>query len=208
MPKTGQISAYTLALCSALITARARAESPELAFAKAADARLKQEATDLFRIILVGPLSTPQPCQFGAKWLKGTEAQITEDIARRYLNLKVHADLSAPGHNISYQAVPDPDNKHPDWFCDDEQTQKYEDKKMEEFTKSKNYSMNFYGINLSFPIFNNNYDRAVIIISSSNHYVIKSEKRQQTPGCPASAFAYTKIAGVWREMDSTEISVC
>jgi hypothetical protein len=164
-------------------------------------ARLKQEATGLYAIILRDGLGKFERCGISSTW---GGISVDEGSAKKYFGVDAHAGLTAPYHMTAITEVLDPDKKFPQVFCNDEQRKVNTKQRFEVFEaerRGKDHRLVIVHKDYSFPVFNNDYTRAAIsfTINSFNWW-----DPEQTGGWEGASYTdiYEKRNGVWENIES------
>ncbi|MCB8823140.1 hypothetical protein [Microvirga rosea] len=199
-----------LVLCAALLiatmpTPSIAEEKPEPAAEETAEL-LKREATALFQGIIKDQTIVRGHCSLGSTWISDP---VPYDVAHQYLGLTVHADLVPMYHGREPAEVIDPAGTMKEEFCDDDEASKRTNALLEEFKRNSlktenghlERSLRIKRLEFSFPVFDQDYKRAIIVVSGSE---IGRYRRQDgaVGSYPAevllTAVIYVKQDGVWR----------
>jgi hypothetical protein len=128
-------------------------------------------------------------------------SEIPDALARQYLNLRAHGTLYAPDVDVTLQQLLDPKNQHATAFCSEDERRtfivehrgKVESGEDEDFVTSHE--------TLSFPVFDDDFRNAVIIVISS--WGVFHNHHGGVPGIiNCAAEVYSKENGVWRLVKS------
>jgi hypothetical protein len=177
--------------------------------------RMILEATALFAKVLEHDKPPEEPCSIDSKWY--TEP-VSEDIARKYLGLKQHANLLGSHYGSTPAEVMDPGKKTQRSFCTWEERKALhegEEELASKLTKEKaqpgDYARLHSPIEIyySFPVFDEKFEHAIIVVLSSHGgwswgY---ANKLVMTAGGSIHADVWAKIDGIWQYEDSEEIGV-
>ena len=201
---TGRFRIVVFAMCLSLLTVA------EVRFAVAAEPldRTKQQAIALFRSVIEEKAGELGRCSLAPNWI---EYPIPEELARRYLGLKLHAAL-APSHPTARATeVIDPDGEMTEVFCDDAESASQRDALVKSFQNGAleaqkepfklDQWLKFRQFQYSFPVFDGAYRRAVIVSAGSSYNWVKvseGEVRFIDVHGGASALLYIRRDGAWR----------
>ncbi|WP_148210590.1 hypothetical protein [Beijerinckia indica] len=181
-----------------------KAEDAEEIKLEEEQARLKKEAEDLFRSVLADEPKAER-CEIEAEW---GEYSIPESVARQYLGLKIHADLSPPySETKPYLGMAPKDIIHPsnDALCSKESTKERE--KASGINEDK--AIDIHHISYTFPVFDDNYNIAIIVITSiywSYRSIPGAGIIKMPPEGEGSAAIYAKsLDGVWRRITTINL---
>ena len=172
------------------------------------DARLAREATQLFQAVLRDEAIHVSACMFPKKW--NTEP-VPESSARRYLGLRPHGDLVSAFHGKSEADILGAAGLPATAFCDDDAHSATIQTRLRgemvgpgtDAAGAKARCLVDMRENFSFPIFDDGYHRAIIVLASD-----ASSYRQGPDAKPVSIGAngsigglvYAKHAGLWRRV--------
>jgi hypothetical protein len=196
----GIILALCLCLCS-LAGIRPTQASEYDAWEKARE-RLNREAIELFRVVLQDSKEKPGPCEFRAKWLE-------YPVPAQYFDSRVRADF-VPLATADPAEVMDPSSTMHEAFCneaDDELRLSFlvESLRRRELRDEKDPTrrLNWFEISrrdYTFPIFDKNYRRAVVVGSYVRRFWYWHPNGQFRPGIESNvgALIYEKRNGRWR----------
>jgi hypothetical protein len=199
----------------------ADASSDDEAWQKSLE-RLASEATALYARVLEKEKPPTDRCSLNSEW---NNDPIPEYVARKHLGLKLHARLAAPYHRSKPAEVLDPAGKMHAAFCTGQEWREYEERLLKEFTDkftkentppdiTKNIRTHTR-FTYSFPLFNENFDRAIIVQGWSGSswtwgspYLEKDQGRKMFGGFAGSVHAYiwAKKDGVWQQIGSEELA--
>jgi hypothetical protein len=167
-------SGFTLAqcLCMCFLAKAPTALSGEYDAWKRTQGRLKQEALELFRVVLADDREKPATCEFRTKWLE-------YPVPAHYFGSKILADL-VPIASADPAEIMDPSGTMPSAFCseaNDELRLSFivESLKRKELRDEKDPTkrLNWFEISrreYTFPIFDKTYRRAVIVGSNVRRF--------------------------------------
>jgi hypothetical protein len=168
-----------------------------------AQERLKQEAIELFRVVLQDSKEKPAPCEFRAKWLE-------YPIPAHYFGSQLSADLVPSSIPADPAEILDPSGSMREAFCnevDDELRLSFliESLRRKELRDQRNPKnlLNWFRISrreYTFPIFDKNYRRAVIVSSNMGRSWYWKSDGQFRTGIEndVGASIYEKRNGRWR----------
>jgi hypothetical protein len=130
--------------------------------------RLKNEAKEFFAQVLPELNMGQGRCATSTEWLRYS---IPREIAAEYFNLTIHADLDPPHHGTKPAEILDPDDQARASFCNKEQAEQVREearKRLESSSIAEGDQPQFATIaapayELTFPIFSEKFDRAVIV---------------------------------------------
>jgi hypothetical protein len=161
--------------------------------------RLLQEAIALFPAVLNGKIKTLDRCQIFSAWLSSSE--IDEWDAKKYLGVKAHANLSAPYHGTDPANVLDPQGLYAKLFCDSVETAADDKQRFLEFEKAfasdKSARLTTAQLSFSFPVFNEGYSRAAIVIQDEGRHWRDPSKVGDWGG-EEWIEIYEKRNGIWK----------
>ena len=168
-------------------------------------AQLKKEATDLFRSVLADERA-PQRCEINAAW---DTYPIPEEVARQYLKLKLHAQLSSPFSATSVEDIIHPSET--EVICSEDSATKLNVERENAFAVSNDKNLYTLGTTYSFPVFNDSYDTAILVITHTERFSYHpSVGTIKTAPMEAVGYAaiYTKSEdGVWRRIRTVDLFV-
>ncbi len=160
-----------MCLCNAAVADNTQAS--EISVWEKARERQKQEAINLFRVVLQDDEEKPAPCEFRAKWLE-------YPIPAQYFGSKIPADLVPSNIPADPSEIMDPSGTMREAFCneaDDELRLSFliESLRRKELWDEKNSRnrLNWFKIfrrEYTFPIFDRNYRRAIIVSSGLERF--------------------------------------
>ncbi len=194
-----------LVLCISVYSAAGAtaAWATELDVWQKAQERLQREAIELFRVILQDDKEKPAPCEFRAKWLE-------YPIPAQYFESKLSADLVPSNIPADPVEILDPSGTMEKAFCneaDDELRLSFlvENLKRKELRDENDPKslLNGFAIDrreYTFPIFDKNYRRAVIVSSNLKRSWYWWPNGKFRPGIESDVGAsfYEKRNGRWR----------
>jgi hypothetical protein len=195
--------ALVLSLCVYGAAGVAAACATEMDIWQKTRERLKREAIELFRVILQDQKEQPAPCEFRAKWLK-------YPIPAQYFGSHFHADFvpsNIPAHPAE---VLDPSGAMGNAFCNEAEDELrlsflVESLQRKELRDDKDPKSLLNGFAVTrreytFPIFDKNYRRAVIVSSNLKRSWYWWPNGKFRPGIESGVGAsfYEKRDGRWR----------
>jgi hypothetical protein len=125
---------------------------------------LRREAAELFAVKLQNEITAFHRCEISSEWYSYT---VDEKIARMELELRVHANLTAPTHGFNLSTVLDPNVKFKDIFCSDSTYTNYIRSKLSSIENKNTVDNDEFLVaarrRYSFPIFNNSYTKAILV---------------------------------------------
>ncbi|MBZ6074762.1 hypothetical protein [Microvirga puerhi] len=197
-----------LAFCVALLTSAKidSAISGEEVWEKH-QRKLKQEAVELFQAVLSEIEYKPKRCEFQIDW---HDYAVPEEVARSYLKSTIHADLVPPHHATTPAEILDPAGAIREAFCTEEEEKKWQSSLVEELSAKDVASKSGDGPASSqfstlrreytFPIFDKNFRRAVIIVSGIERSWSRRPNGQigRWMHLMGGASIYEKRNGQWR----------
>ncbi len=166
---------FVLALCICLcsLAGATATQASELDAWEKARERVKREAIELFRIILQDDKEKPAPCEFRAKWLEYS-------IPAHYFGSHIPAGLVPSNVPTDPEEIMDPSGTMREAFCneaDDELRLSFlvESLRRKELKDEKKptglvNSFRIFRREYTFPIFDKNYRRAVIVSSGLERF--------------------------------------
>jgi hypothetical protein len=197
-------SEFTLALClwvCFLAKATIALPSEQTAW-KRTQGRLKQEAIELFRVVLADDKEKPATCEFRAKWLE-------YPLPSRYFGSQILADL-VPIASADPAEIMDPAGTIQGAFCteaDDELRLSFivESLKRKELRDDRDPTkrLNWFEISrreYTFPIFDKSYKRAIIVGGNVRRFWYWHPNGKFRPGVEIDrgALIFEKRDGRWR----------
>jgi hypothetical protein len=169
--------------------------------------RLKREAISLFQAVLQEELDgKPDQCQFRTKW---NDYAVPSSIAHEYFGVKVPADLTPSSEAGEPEDILDPTGTIRDAFCDELNDDLRLAYVIESFRRgeptaevsprSHSSWIEIFRREHTFPIFDKDYRRAVIISTGTRRFWYKRDGRFRG-GLEGGAFAsiYQKRHGRWQ----------
>jgi hypothetical protein len=193
----------------------ADASSDDEAWQKSLE-RLASEATALYARVLEKEKPPTDRCSLNSEWF---QYSVPEDVARKHLGLKLHAQLAAPYNTTTPAKVLDPAGKMREAFCSADELDKYLKQAMNALrTKliAENARPDGLQVKLrhtrgdySFPVFNENFDRAIIVQAWAESswtwgspYLEKDQERKLFGSVSGSiqAYIWAKKDGVWQQI--------
>jgi hypothetical protein len=198
-----KLSRISFALYAALLAAT----TPTPATAEETLERLKREATKLFQSVVKHEAVKRDRCSLDSEWLDHVYS-VPYEVAKQHFGLTIHADLVATDHATKPAEVIDPAGTMTEAFCNDEDATKRTNALREEFKRGSLTENGHLGsrlwitrIGYSFPVFDRDYKRAIIVVSASGRGAYKTPDGG-VRGYPAegqlSVEVYIKRKGVWR----------
>jgi len=167
------------------------------------DARHKAEALLLFKAVLAeNPPS--QPCQLDSTWGKHP---IPEAVARKYLGLRLHAELASPPSNTTpYEILESAASKS---FCSAGETSKFESEQLEQFEAGMEKSLDIWHRQYTFPVFSDDYRRAVLVVSGGHMTWFRTPEGILPLGFEGAGNAevYQKRGNAWRRVKTIQLYV-
>ncbi len=168
-------------------------------------ARLKAEAKALFHVVLADE-HVPERCELDVEW---DTYPIPESVAREYLGLKIHAELSSPFSGTDPREILDL-GANSDAFCDQETAKKLQDDRLKEFQEGSDKTLDVSGTRYTFPVFDGDYKTAILVVSHSNlEWYRKPEGIMNFPLGSALGYAaiYTLNDGVWKRLTTVQLFI-
>ena len=177
-----------------------------LGVAKAEDkagVRLNAEAKLLFKAVLADGLPA-QPCQLDSTW---DNYPIPESVARKYLGLRLHAELSSPqSETVPYEIL---DSVDSEFFCSADETKKFEIERLKRFEAGTEKSFEVTRTQYTFPVFSDDYRSAVLVVSGSRSRWLRTPEGIQSFAADAAGYAavYKKSGNAWRFVTTVELFI-
>lgn len=179
---------------AALLVATAR---PANADTNTLQSRAIGAALSLFRHV-ARPAAFSGPCSLHAIWDTRSVARTT---ARTHLGIRVVADLVAIDQGTAPAAIIDPQNRSPGQDCNDHERQRAHDARLEAWRRDPSASrqLRLNTIRYTFPVFNTDFSRAIIVVSHHAVIVTRSDDGTETRSSEGdgSAQIYVRRGGRW-----------
>jgi hypothetical protein len=120
--------------------------------------------------------------------------------------LKIRADLLAPPNEIKPQDILDTDSKAVDAFCSAEEAKKEKDERLKAFQDNQGDHFSFHHTMHTFPVFDANYHKAVVIVTGS---AIGGSRDTSRLNCVYSIYllVYLKINGSWHHVATKILTI-
>jgi hypothetical protein len=163
--------------------------------------RLTREAIALFRHVQRPPQLDGR-CAIASEWNK---YPVDSSTARQYLRSNTHADLVAPHVRVDAESVIGPDGSRSHRFCTNDEWTHFAGQASEAFKNNPEYIRTYsvHRVEYSFPIFNQNFTRAVIVIGYSATGGSRSESGDRMLAHMSGnggAAVYEKRGGRWFQL--------
>ena len=193
----------TLIVLALEVVSSSPARSDELA------SRQKREASAIYRLVLAEKLPVEQ-CGYSEEW---DNYPVPDYVARKYLGLKLHADVSASNQPLAFEEALDPKRLKPSTFCKHAEAAAYIQKSLEGFEHDPaQHFMVLRSRGFTFPVFNATFRTAVIVVTVHEHDVHSREKNEtQVRRLPdevsIQAWVYRKTKRGWRRTATEQILI-
>jgi hypothetical protein len=171
---------------------------------EAADARLESEARVLFKAVLADE-PAPEPCELAPEW---DTHPIPEAVARDYLGLTLHAELSGPYVVTKPQAILDLAGKS-GALCSSETAKALVSERRKQFEAGSDRMLLIRNTGYSFPVFSDDYRTAVVVVSHSVEGWARTPDRIGRLPVQAVGYAavYAKSETGWSRVTTIELWV-
>jgi hypothetical protein len=196
-------------LCTLWLGLLAASGPPDTVSAEPPD-RLTLEAIALFRSVVERKRDELEPCALDDRW---HEYAIPEEVARRHLGMKLHANLASPFTMTKPADVIDPEGKIRQVFCGEAEAERRKNAQVEDFRNGVlriekgphdlNPRLTVAIRDYSFPVFDLGYRRAVIVTTyTSQQWVKVSDGEVQSLGIFGAgvAMVYAKHGRLWQRV--------
>ena len=172
--------------------------------ANAGDDQLRSATWALFRAI-----ESPKdftPCAFDMSWMAYA---VPENLARRYLGLTLHADVSAPFEAVPVTEVFDERKAHKASFCDQARREQLLRQTKSTFEESNEKKSSISFLSVTYPVFSNHLKYAAIVRKIDTESFIKNGVKIYGPSPFITIYAvvYHNFRGVWREVKSERLAI-
>jgi len=167
------------------------------------DARLKAEAKLLFKAVLADD-PPAQPCQLDSSW---DNYPIPEAVARKYLGLRLHAELASPQTDTNpYEILESVESK---FFCSANETSKFVSEQLKKFEAGAETSFYINSRKYTFPVFSDDYRTAVLVASGSRSTWLRTPEgiRSLAGEAAGGVEVYQRRGNVWRRVTTIQLFV-
>ncbi len=132
--------------------------------------RSEREATALFRAVLWSDAAMTGPCALSDEWL---HYAVPENVAKKYLELKIHADLIPSEHPIPRQIL-DPEGERKDVLCNDSEIKRRRIAQTETLRNDEQKGkIKTTSVQLSLPVLSDDLGRAIFVYVYETHKLCK-----------------------------------
>jgi hypothetical protein len=167
------------------------------------DAQLKAEAKLLFTAVLADEQPS-QPCQLVSSW---DNYPIPEAVARKYLGLRLHAELASPQTDTTpYEILESAESK---FFCGADEASNFVSEQLKQFEAGTETILYISSTKHTFPIFSDDYQRAVLVVSGSRSTWRRTPEgiRSLAGEAAGSVWVYQKRGKAWRRVTTVQLFV-
>jgi hypothetical protein len=167
------------------------------------DVRINAEAKLLFKAVLADKPPS-QPCQLDSTW---DNYPIPESVAREYLGLRLHAELSSPqSATTPYEIL---DSADSEFFCSADETRKLDGERLTQFEAGTEKSFDIRRTKYTFPVFSDDYRTAVLVASGSRSTWLRTPEGIRRLAGEAAGYAavYQKSGDAWRRVTTIELFI-
>ncbi len=193
---TRRMTSLLLSAAACLAMGTGPAE-PARAQASTVETRAINAALALFRDV-ARPDGFSGPCSLHAIWDTRSVARTT---ARAHLGIRVVADLVSIDQGTTPAAIIDPQNRSPGQDCNDHERQRAHDARLEAWRRdsSAGRQLQLRTIRYTFPVFNTDFSRAIIVVSHHAVIVTRSDDGAESRSSEGdgSAQIYVRRGGRW-----------